>query len=260
MRLLVYTCVFGGYDRVFPPAEVEPDTDYVLLTDDPTLAVEGWRTVVVEPCGVRGNRRYKMLGHRNLGEYAASVYVDGNIRVLGAMRDFVARFLDTGMALGLYRHPLRASVREEVAACLRANKVEDGARMTRELDEYLADGFPDDGVLVESGIVLKRHGHPALEPAMDLWWQLFERHRTRDQISLPYVLWKLGTPCRFHDGSFRDPNPHFGIYPHRASGVSGAYLYLSARAHDAAWARAALALWHAKWTLQRRLRRRAGRR
>lgn len=254
MRLLVYTCVFSGYDRVFPPVVIEPEVDYVLLTDDPDVSVAGWTTQVVDPSGPRGNRRYKMIGHRLLGEHDVSIYVDGNIRVIGGMRDFAERFLATGAAIGSYRHPLRASVREEVQACMKAGKIAAGEHMLVELDAYLAEGFPDDQGLIETGVFLKNHAHPGLEPAMDFWWQLFEHYRTRDQLGLPFVMWKLGTPACIFQESFRKPNPHFGLYPHRRSDASAAYLYVRARAYDSLWARVCLRLWHARWALRRRFR------
>ena len=87
-RILVYTCVFGGYDRVYPPVHRDPAIDYVLVTDDPAMSVAGWRTLAVdrERFGSEKapNRHFKMLAHRNgLAGYDVSVYVDGNIRVIG---------------------------------------------------------------------------------------------------------------------------------------------------------------------------------
>lgn len=254
-RLLIYTCVFGGYDQVFPPVRPEPGVDYILLTDDPSLTVEGWRSQLVDPHGLRGNRRYKMIGHRGLGAHDASIYVDGNIRILGSCREFASNFLGTGAALGVYRHPLRTTVQEEIDACERAGKVEDAGSMHRELEEYRADGFDDDVALIESGVIIKSHAHPALEPAMDLWWSLFERHRTRDQISLPYVLWKSGLPCHYIKESYKLPNPWFGFYPHAgARGVSARYAWLAGRSYDSVPLRVVLRAWQAKWWMQRRLR------
>lgn len=260
VRLLVYTCVFGGYDQIFPPVEPERDVDYVLLTENPALVVRGWRTHVVNPAGLRGNRRYKMIGHRDLGNHEVSIYVDGNIRILGSLSDFSAQFLRTGAALGVYRHPIRKTVEEEVEACERALKVEDAGVMHRELAAYRADGFRDDVGLIESGVVIKNHAHSALEPAMDLWWSLFESHRTRDQLSLPYVLWKTALPCHYIEESYKKPNPWFGIYPHvGARGVPAGYAWLSARAYDSVLLRVALRAWRAKWAVQRWLRGRRGR-
>lgn len=259
MRILVYTCVFNGYDLVLPPVRADTSVDYVVITEDATLDVSGWRTHVVDKAAFRTakspNRHYKMLAHHLLKGYAASVYVDGNIRVLGPLSPLVERFLQSGKALGVYRHPLRTSVAEEVATCESVGKLKGSKSAHDEQAIYYADGFQDDVGLVETGVLLKNHSHSQLDSAMNLWWSLFERFDTRDQISLPYVLWKTGLPVDWQAQSFRDPNPYFGIYPHLGSKhVPARYTYVAARAYDSLIYRAILRLWHARWQLKRRLR------
>lgn len=260
MRLLVYTGIFGNYDRVFPPVRPVTRAHFVAVTDDPSLNVPGWATQVVEAgrfgTSREANRYYKMLGHRELGDFDASIYVDGNVRLLGDPVDAAAGFIKSGAALGIFRHPLRDSVAGEVEACIRNGKVEDPRPIRNEYQEYIADGFRDDLGLVEATILMKNHHHAGLDEAMALWHTLYARHLTRDQISLPYVLWKTGLPCHYHPGSFRDPNPHFGLYPHFGDpNTPTAYAYLRARSFDSRVHRLALGAWHLKWDAQRRLRR-----
>lgn len=259
MKLLVYTCVVGGYDRVFPPVKAEPGVDYVIVSDDASIEVEGWRTVAVDASdhatARAHNRRFKMLGHEILSGYDFSIYVDGNIRILGPLSPLVARFIDSGAALGVYPHPTRSKVAEEVSACVAARKSAFPEKLEAEYAEYVADGFPDIGGLVEGGILLKNHAHPALGNAMRLWWSLFERSGSRDQISLPYVIWKTNLSCHYELLSFREANPYFGLYPHaKGKDVPPLYALLSARAYDSKIHRCLLDCWHAKWMLQRRLR------
>lgn len=261
MRLLVYTCVFGGYDWVFPPVSIESTVDYVIVTDNAELRVRGWRTQLVDIAEFRNaraaNRKFKMLGHRLLGEYDASVYVDGNIRILGPLSPLVQDFLNTDAALGIYPHPRRHTVAEEIHACVTDGKVEDADLAQKELAEYVADGFPDRDGLVEATILLKNHAHSSLDPAMTFWQSLFEKFESRDQFSLPYVLWKTNLPCERQPRSFREPNSYFGIYPHAsAKGVPRLYTYLSARAFDSRLHSWGLKAWRAKWELQRSFRRR----
>jgi hypothetical protein len=256
VKFVAYTCIFDGYDRLFPPVSRDPDLDYVVVTDDPGLRVPGWRVRLVDPApfgsGRAANRNYKILGQRYFGEYDASVYVDGNIRLLGAASNLLRSLLASGKALGIYRHPRRGSVAEEVAACVERGKT---AMAHREFADYREDGFTDRHGLAEAGVLLRNHGHRDLGAAMALWWSLFERYKSRDQFSLPYVLWKTGLPCEWHERSFRDSNPYFGLYPHVGAGhVSPGYAYLCARAYDSTACRLLLELWHGKWWMQRHLR------
>jgi hypothetical protein len=260
MKFLAYTCVFDGYDRIFPPVRKDPALDYVVVTDDQDLRVDGWQTLVVDPTRFESprvaNRHYKMLGHRYFDQYAASVYVDGNIRMLGNASEPLSQLIDSNAALGLFKHPKRGSVAAEIAACVEHGKTTVSERNREELSDYRLDGFTDQQGLVEATVLLKNHRHLALDRAMSLWWTLFERYESRDQFSLPYVLWKTGVPYVWQARSFRDPNPYFGIYPHAgAKGVSPMFTYLSARSYDSNIHRWCLEAWHAKWWLQRRFRR-----
>jgi hypothetical protein len=259
MRLLIYTCVFADYDRIFPPVKIDPEIDYIAITDDPNLNVRGWRIKVVDIRGFgsarAANRYYKMLGHRVLTGYDAAMYVDGNIRLIGPISRLLVEFLQTNAALRVYRHPKRGSVAEEVAACIEVGKVSEPARLRAELDAYLSAGFPDLQGLVEAGVLLKNNNHPDLDGAMELWWTLFQKYDSRDQISLPYVLWKTDLPCDWLHRSYRTPNPYFGVYPHiAAKGVPRLYTYIAARSYDSIWHRLMLTIWHGKWSLQRGLR------
>lgn len=255
MKLLVYKAVFGPYDRVFPPVTPEAGVDYVIVTDDATTRVPGWRTHVVDPAPFgspkAANLHYRALIHRELPGYNASLYSDGNIRLLGSMSRFMEPFLASGAALGVYPHPLRTTVADEIEACIAAGKT-DAARLRAEWDEYRGLGFPDDVGLIETTIMLRNHAAPDLDPAMALWNDLFQRHQTRDQISLPFVQWKVGFSRHDLHPSFRQPNPWFGLYPHRgARDVSPLYADLFARSYDSVAHRLALAAWNG-WRAARR--------
>lgn len=257
MKRLIYTSVFGDYDRILPPVRREDGIDYVAVTDRQALSVPGWTSMAVDPTEIGGprlaNRHFKMLAHEIFPGYDASIYLDGNIRVLGNMSEFFARIEGSDAALGLYRHPSRSTVREEVEQCIRRRQVTDASAAFAELKDYRDQGFPDEaGGLIEASILLRNHRHPRLKGAMEEWWRLFRAHQSRDQFSLPFVLWRTGIPTVLFDDSFREPNPYFGWYPHAGAGTANPhYAVLMGKAHGSFAHRVALALWHLKWKLQR---------
>ena len=258
MKLLVYTCVFGDYDKVFSPVRPDPGVEYVAITDQEDFDVPGWKTKLVDPSGFASarlaNRYYKILGHEVFAEFDASVYVDGNIRVLSNVSGFFKRLQGTDAALGLYGHPARKTVSEEVAQCAQRGQVASEAAATAELEAYRRQGFPDDGGLIEASILLRDHRHPELGAAMRQWWELFETYQSRDQFSLPFVLWKTKVPRIVFPESFRDPNPYFGCYPHVRTIGSSAYVEVTAKSYDSFFYQGVRWLWHLKWKLQRLLR------
>lgn len=261
MKLVVYTSVFGGHDWVFPPIVVSEDISYVLVTDDPDLQVSGWRTLVVESdhfeSNGAANRYYKMLPQRTFSDFDYSLYVDGNIRLLGDVKPLFEEFIASKACLGLFRHPLRNSVNEEVEACLKAGKVVDTDKLQGELAHYRQEGFTDNEGLIEAGVMLKNHRHPGLNRAMETWWHLFEQFETRDQFSLPYVLWKTNVACMTHSFSFRDQNPYFGVYTHRKDTRAPKYYgYVQGRAYNSILYAALLKMWHLSWEIRRSFRHR----
>lgn len=258
MRRLVYTCVAGGYDRVYPPVTCEPGIDYIIFTDEPNLCIKGWRTHVVDKAQFSSsrlmNRYFKMLAHREYPNYEASLYVDGNIRVLGGLSQLFDGFQATGAAFGFFRHPLRETVAEEVNACIEAGKADSQALM-REQADYQQDGFSDDIGLIEATIILKRHGLSTMDETMSLWWVLFQRYQTRDQVSLPYVLWKKRPSVTFNTFNFRQKNQCFGLYPHfSAAHVRPYYAHLCARSYDSLLHKVLLQAWELSWAIKRQLR------
>lgn len=259
MKRLVYTCVFGKYDWVFPPITPEDNVDYIIITDDVSMNISGWKTVLVDVSGFHNaksvNLYYRALVHKFLPGYEYSLYIDGNIRLLGETSKFFNNFIESEAALGLFPHPLRSTVKQESAVCLEAGKVSESERLEEELSYYRNKGFPDKNGLIETTIILKNHNHPDLNRAMTLWWALFKRFGTRDQFSLPYVLWRTDVSRIYHEFSFREPNDYFGLYAHRADKRAPKYFaYIEGRSYDSYFYWFILKSWQFTWKVRRLLR------
>jgi len=189
----VYTSVFGDFEKVWPPLHPTSSTRYFLISDS-KKAVPGWRLVHVDTAKFRsprlGNRRQKMLFHETLDGVCASVYIDANVRTIAPLDALFAAFLASGADLGMYRHYARASVNDEARACIARDKVESAVAVDEELRFYESLGFPDAEGMWEGSVIFKNHQSPKLPAAMKEWWSLYSRFRTRDQFSLPFVIWK----------------------------------------------------------------------
>ena len=192
-RYTCYTSVFGDYEQIWPPHQPDPAVDYVVVSDTETPP-RGWTHRSIDPTGFDSprlaNRFQKMRFHEGLPSGDLSVYIDANIRPVASLRPLLERFETSGADIGLYRHYSRHSVRSEAKACLKRNKVEHPETVEPELDFYESQGFPDDGGLWEGSIIVKRHDSRKLDGAMAEWWELYSRFQTRDQFSLPYIIWK----------------------------------------------------------------------
>lgn len=234
-KRVIYTCVTGGYDVVFPPLFRDPGIDYVLLTDDPGLRVEGWQVRLIEPREGMGpsalNRYHKIFCHRVFPEYRSSLYIDGNLRPIASLARFFDRIEAMPCDIQVRQHLARSFVIDEVEACIRSGKVKDEGPIRAEYAALLADGFEDRGELMMNNVLLRDHTAPALDAAMSLWWHYISTYSGRDQISLPHVLRKTGLR-RGHAPRLSEvptkclqPYPHFG----KATGRRRLKAYLKAR-------------------------------
>jgi hypothetical protein len=187
---VVYTAVFGGYDRV---QAVEPrcGCDFICFTDAADLVAPGWRKIIVEAPDeppALANRRYKMLAHLVLPQYAESLYVDGHVAVQRCPEALFDKYL-ARHAIAMPRHPDRRCAYEEARYCVEDGLV-DAQAVERQLGEYAEAGFPRDFGLTENGVILRRHHDPRIVRLMEAWWAEYANRVRRDQISLPYLLWR----------------------------------------------------------------------
>jgi len=190
-----YTSVFGDYEPIWPPHQPDSLIDYVLVSDT-IKPTRGWIHRTINPSDFESprlaNRFQKMRFHESLTVSHLSVYIDANIRPVATLLPLLESFDESGADIGLYRHYSRHSVRSEAKACLKRNKVEHPEAVEPELSFYESQGFPDEDGLWEGSIIVKRHDSPKLDAAMAEWWELYSRFQTRDQFSLPYIIWKHG--------------------------------------------------------------------
>jgi hypothetical protein len=268
MKRFIYTAVFGDYDRVYPPVRREAGVDYFIVTDQAGMTVPGWKTIEVDgspfPTPKTANLHYRALIHRLIPGYDASLYIDGNIRLLGPTAPLFDELERSGAALALYAHPERNTLAEEAQAVIALGKVRDPAVVAQELEFYRADGLPEDMRLVMAGVIVKDHRRPELDPAMELWWSLYRQYLTRDQLSLTYILWKTGIPVHHFAETFASPNAYFALYPHlRGRDPHPRYAYVVARSYDSPFYWLLLKHWRGYWQVVhafRQARARPGRR
>lgn len=167
--------------------------------------------------GVLDAKRYKVLHHLYVPE-PVSVWVDGNIWLLRNPEEVVTRYLG-GSDMALFVHPARKTVWQEFAT-LRADKGRFRipylqAQLAEQEAFYRSAGLPDDAQLYEANFLIRRNNE-AVNRLMDAWWAEICRWQWRDQVSLPYVLWKYGNAVKLRpirDGDIRK-HPDFRYVSH----------------------------------------------
>jgi hypothetical protein len=192
LRVAVYTSVFGGFESIWPPVTPDESFDYFVVTDRRTLSRFGTQILVrAEDFGSArlANRHHKMLFQETLSDFDYSIYLDANVRQVDSLAPLVHAFVESGKDLGLYPHYARNSVRAEMEACVARGKIDNPENARSEFAFYQSQGFTDTNGMWEGSVIIKNHRSAKLQRAMTEWWGLYSRFGTRDQFSLPFVIW-----------------------------------------------------------------------
>lgn len=215
-RIVVYTCVFGGYDDISDPAYISPYCDYAVITDQEISDESIWEKYDISnihiPHGLdhsMKNRFIKMHPHLLFPDYDISIYVDGSVVV---MTDMVPLALQMGNKfLGIHLHRDRNTIRDEGKAVIKLKKVKNIDLLKKQIHDYYQSGYDDSLALLEAPILVRRHNETICKKVMNDWWNELQKYEHRDQISLPYVLWKNGVSLQdiYIIGNSIELNPRF---------------------------------------------------
>lgn len=215
---VVSTCAFGGGDDLYQPIGMSDASlqkvCYVAFWDEITLATqeaEGhrvgddhfigkWRIVTVRNLPFKDQRLNgkipKMLAHRLFPRARYSIWVDSKSQFrrdpLGV---FEALLWRSGSVLAISEHGARSSVYDEAKAVVKKNKATP-EEVEVQLVQYRLDGLPQDKrfngkkALAEASVIVREHV-PVTNLFMCLWFNEVVRFTSRDQLSFPYVVWRL---------------------------------------------------------------------
>jgi hypothetical protein len=222
-RIVVYTAIFGHYDRLNEPECVNSGFDYVCFTDNEKLNAKHWKMIYLpsrpgDPAIL--NRKVKVLPHLFLPEYEYSIYIDGNVDITGNLQELISKYLGT-QQIAFFSHPERNCIYEEAKIL---KELSSQGRYTRgngdviekQMDKYKGFGYPVNNGLIAGGIILRRHNHPDIIRAMECWWEELNAHSKRDQLSFNYVAWQNSLEYAIIDGNLYG-NSFFRVRGHNKS-------------------------------------------
>jgi len=196
MSLVVYSAHYGPADPLNPDVFGGFDgCRRVLFTDREGLDLPGVE-VIHDPLDgldpARASRRAKLRPHRYFPEAEWSLWLDNKSRlkrdpaeVLAAVRD------QTDADFYAFRHFRRDCVYHELQTCWE-NGLDDWRILKERERTYRAEGMPAHAGLIEGHFLLRRHNAPDLVRFGERWFEHVLRFSRRDQISFPYLVWRLG--------------------------------------------------------------------
>lgn len=219
-KVAVYTCIIGNYDTVLEPLFVNDDIDYFIFTDQAVDRMSKWKKIDVtnfkEYKYVNAtvlNRKIKILPYIYLNNYDYSIYIDGNIQIIADVMPLILKMKDS--SLGVHTHAIRDCIYRE-ANGVELLKKANPEKVKEQINRYKAEGFPEHFGLFQNSILIRNHNSVIGRRLMDLWWKEYSEELTRDQLSLPYAIWKMKLDIKEIAILGRDVyrNPRFRVINH----------------------------------------------
>jgi hypothetical protein len=192
-RIAIYTAVFGKYDPIKRQAPQNAAVDFYCYTDH-VEDTPGWTMVHIPSEGDPRHQAkfYKLMPHglKELEGYDYAIWIDGSMAI--RRPDFAAWMIEQIGASGwaMFAHGTLTCIYDE-ATVMATTKKYKAARIREQAEFYKAQGCPPRAGLYMAGLIARDMNNPAWKPLCDAWWDENNTWTLRDQISLPYVLWKL---------------------------------------------------------------------
>jgi hypothetical protein len=223
-KIVVYTCISGGYDNLKEIIKRESNISYVCFTDD-EIDSDTWEIRKIpeflnylEP--TKRARCLKILPHLFLSDYDISVWVDGAIEVLGDINELVSFKLKNNFAIS--KHPDRICIYQEALKIVELNK-DSKEVVDKQVNKYKKMNYPENFGLVQSGIIIRNHNEEKVINLGELWWSELIKHSKRDQLSFNFSLWLVNIEIDIIEPSIIS-SKYFQIWTHVNRGSKRAKL------------------------------------
>ncbi len=212
-KFVIYTAHFGRAGRYRRHEKSLPNVDMIYFTDvenveagcNKIIPVGKGRTVkndiyeirkmnldFIKDSPIKRQRFVKIcIPDEIFDNYEYSVYLDIK-RPHFIDLDYTLSCLEEGTDILLARHRERDCAYKEAEFLLRKGFY-DSEAIKRQVAFYRWERFPEHAGLWRSGLIFRRHT-TQLKAFSRLWWEQVERFSYRDQISLPYTIWKYDMP------------------------------------------------------------------
>ncbi len=220
MKKILYTTIFGGYDDITTP-KLPRDWDWKCFTEKNSIPLYSDNT--------RNAKKFKILPHRYLQDYEYSIFIDGNMYVVGNVDELIEKYLnDSNIAFFDHNKNImdpRDCIYDEYNAIINLGKndpnqnyKDDPQTMYDQVKRYQDEGYPSHNGLITGMVILRRHNEKDCIRVMEDWWTEIKYGSKRDQLSFNYVAWKNKTKFNYMEGDSRN-NEYFtrDTKPHKGS-------------------------------------------
>ncbi len=149
----------------------------------------------------RKNRYVKLHPDEFLSEeatgkkYDYTIYIDGKIRITCDIKPLVYSLIESGKTIATHMNP-RNDIYAEAGMAF-VHKDLPYKDVKAQMDFYKSKGMPECFGVTENAVIIRKCNDPEVNSLMEQWWEQIQRFTHRDQLSLPYVLWKNGVDISY---------------------------------------------------------------
>lgn len=220
LQICVYTCLVGNSEALNEqPTAAQSRLPFICFTDNPGLRSETWQVRVVprlfamDP--VRSQRQIKILPHKYLPEFDASLYIDNSVLLRQPPEALVEKYFPAS-GFCILEHSYRATVDDEFIEVARLG-LDDQNRIFEQREHYKIK-YPE--ILSEKpywgAILLRDHRNPAVAKMLELWFAHVQRYSRRDQLSVNLAFRLAGlSPDVLRYDNFES---EYHSWPHKKNG------------------------------------------
>ena len=195
-KIAVYTCITGGYDGIQQPLTIDDECDYYCITDN--MNDDGGQYSLIDARDVipsfiddntKRNRYCKLLGNYLFSEYDYSIYVDGNVKIVGNLQEYINNMNKYGFMS--HSHAFEDCIYSEAIRVI-VNKKDDEKVVISQMQKYKNEGLPRHYGMLHNAVLVRENNNSICKSLMMDWWNEVWLYSKRDQLSLTYCMWKLG--------------------------------------------------------------------
>lgn len=208
MKIAIITSIFNDHDslrkhKLHTPATVYPNADYFAFVDEKHVGVSGWKQIICPSFSLDekyGGRRdakiYKIMPQAFLPDYDYWIWTDPTHEVTVDPAEICNSLGDKDIAV--FKHTDRDCVYQEASEVLRLG-IDHVEALSQQVSYFLRQGYPRNNGLYELPVSVRKNTN-AIRRMNMMWWELICKYSSRDQISLPFILWKTGIDPHVFDG------------------------------------------------------------
>lgn len=199
-KFLVLTSITGGKDELEDPSIVFENCDYIAYVDKIYDNIKVWEqrevlnyTTIDNITDRRNAKPYKIISTIMFPNYEYIIWQDGNHKLRINPEEIIEKYGKEYDIL-LFKHPDRTCVYQEMSAVVQW-QLDYKELVDYQFRFYKTVGMPDNFGLYEMSTFIVKNSKEIKELQL-MWFEQIIRFSSRDQISLPYCLWKMGNKIK----------------------------------------------------------------